>query len=495
MSDELSRSRARRTTSKKKFKQSQRRKVIIAIAVLIGFLAIVFVGLVIGSGGRLYAIFPFLKRAEKTPAFKEPKERVTTLLIGTNSSSVIETTEVLMLMTYNPKNDRLDVISTPKNTLVDIPGHNVAEINQAYTLGKVSLTIATTEFLFGVPIDHYVKADRRSIQTLIDDIKGISVDGKTYSGKGSIEYAALKDDETQLDKIKREHKLFKAVLEKAKTDDAQSKMSKMMSQIKPLISTDMSTKEITNLAFLVSHLEEKNVKMSVTPVKEVSLQGKTQYQPQKKQLESLVNEVFGPDRWKGGSKGDLRIRVLNGVGEPGVANEVARLMIENGYKVIDVKNADNFDYTETELIIYSIKSADMVKANKVKSILSVGKIILNNLPQDVADMTIIIGKDFQTKAYELKKTVEVLNGTGNNDATTPIVDKLKAAGYQVLNTANADRPDYQTTKIIIQKDDDEVKKMADDIKTLLGVGEISTGGASQSEIEITIIVGTDLVSS
>ncbi len=492
MSDELSRSRAKRTTSKKKFKQTQRRKIFIVIGVIAGFLAIIFAGLLIGSGGRLSAVFPFLKRVEEAPAYKEPKERVTTLLLGTNSSSVIETTEVLMLATYDPKKDRLDVISAPKNTLVDIPGHNVAEIGQAYSLGKMSLTIATVEFLFGVPIDHYIKADKRSLQTFIDDVEGVNIQGKTYSGKGSVEYASIQDEETQVDKIKREQELLKAVLEKAKSADAQSKMPKIISQIKPLISTDMGTKELTNMALLITKLDEKNVKTRIIPTKEVTLQGKIQYQPDKKQLETLVNKVFGPDRWKGGSKGDLRIRVLNGVGEPGVANEVARLMIENGYKVIDVKNADKFDYAETQLIIYSTKSSDMVKANKVKSILSVGKIILNNLPQDVADMTIIIGTDFQSKAYELKKTVEVLNGTGESEAATPIVDKLKAAGYQVISTGNADRPDYQTTKIIVQKDDDKVRTMADEIKTLLGAGEITTGGASQSEIEITIIVGADL---
>jgi anionic cell wall polymer biosynthesis LytR-Cps2A-Psr (LCP) family protein len=493
MTDELSRSRARRTTTKKKFKQTQRKKLIIGIAVLCGFVLVVFAGLLIGSGGRLSAVFPFLKKQQKTPLYKEPAERVTILLIGTNSSSVIESADALMLMTYNPKTKKLDIISVPKNTLTDIPGHNVGEIGQAYTLGKVSLTIATMEYLFGVPIDHYIKTDRRALQTLVDDIKGVEIQGKTFSGKGSIEYISLKEDnDTQLDRIGREHKLLQAVLDKAKGEDIQPKISKIVRQIKPLISTDMSTKEISDMAILSTQLDKTKVKMQVTPVKEVMMRDKVQYQPQKTQLEALVNKVFGSDRWKGGSKGDLKVRVLNGVGDPGVANEVARLMIESGYKVIDVKNADNFDYTETELIIYSTKSADMVKANKVKSLLSVGKIILNNLPQDVADMTIIIGKDFKSKEYELKKKVEILNGTGKSEVVAPIKDKLTAAGYEVVNTANADRPDYQTTKIIIQVDNDKVKKMADDIKVLLGTGEITTGGASQSEIEITVIVGADL---
>lgn len=149
MTDELSRSRARRTTTKKKFKQTQRRKLFIGIAVLCGLLVVVFAGLLIGSGGRLSAVFPFLKKQQKTPSYKEPAERVTVLLIGTNASSVIESADTLMLMTYNPKKKKLDIISVPKNTLADIPGHNVGEISQAYTLGKVSLTIATMEYLFG----------------------------------------------------------------------------------------------------------------------------------------------------------------------------------------------------------------------------------------------------------------------------------------------------------------------------------------------------------
>ena len=44
------------------------------------------------------------------------------------------------------------------------------------------------------------------------------------------------------------------------------------------------------------------------------------------------------------------------------------------------------------------------QANKIKKI-GVGKIVVNNLPQDVADLTIIVGKDYvnKNKAYTRKR--------------------------------------------------------------------------------------------
>ena len=49
----------------------------------------------------------------------------------------------------------------------------------------------------------------------------------------------------------------------------------------------------------------------------------------------------------------LQIEVLNGCGDKGVADLYANFLRNNSYDVIDYKNADNFDYNASKLIVHS----------------------------------------------------------------------------------------------------------------------------------------------
>jgi hypothetical protein len=49
----------------------------------------------------------------------------------------------------------------------------------------------------------------------------------------------------------------------------------------------------------------------------------------------------------------VRVIVYNGSGEPGVAGEAAQVLIRRGYRVVDTKNADNFDYDTTQIVVQS----------------------------------------------------------------------------------------------------------------------------------------------
>ena len=46
---------------------------------------------------------------------------------------------------------------------------------------------------------------------------------------------------------------------------------------------------------------------------------------------------------------DYSIKVLNGSGEKGEASSVRSLLITEGFSEIDTANADNYDYTDTEV--------------------------------------------------------------------------------------------------------------------------------------------------
>ena len=84
--------------------------------------------------------------------------------------------------------------------------------------------------------------------------------------------------------------------------------------------------------------------------------------------------------------------VFNGAGVPGIAGIAAQQLIRSGVRVVDTKNADRFNYAKTMIIVQ--RGPDSA-GPEVKKILGVGEIIKKPAEQDVADVLVIIGKDYK----------------------------------------------------------------------------------------------------
>ena len=104
------------------------------------------------------------------------------------------------------------------------------------------------------------------------------------------------------------------------------------------------------------------------------------------------------------SKGDIEI--LNGCGQPGIANLFTHFLRANNYDIIEIKNADNFNYEET-LVIINHKNK-IVLANDLIKLLSIDEknILVND--NKIWDISVIIGKNYKALASfnEIKKYYE-----------------------------------------------------------------------------------------
>ncbi len=489
---EMSRYRAKRTRNKQKYLRKRRRRVFIWAAAVLLIIAVLIVGL-FALIGFDYRNLPFLKKQSVGPVFKQPADRVTALIVGVKDTSVGEEADAFLLATYSPKTKKLDVISMPKNLMVEIPGKGAGDLKQAYSTGKVSLSKATVEYLTGVKVDHYFKVSEKALARIVTELGGVTVAGKKLSGEGATDYLSPNTaDEKEIERVERQNKFIAALKTKASGSDVFDKLLSILPKLRGAYDSDMGPDQVESVIMSSIAATGSNFTVAALPVKEVLVDQKYYYQPEKTAVDAMITRIFYSD--KANTSKNLRVRVLNGAGEPGIATEVAEKLIDKGYRVVDTKNADNFDYAETQIIIYAGTSQKTALANKIKDLLGVGKIVLNNLPQDVADVTIIIGKDYvnKNKAYTLTKKVEVLNGSGRTGLAQTYADKLTAGGYDVVNTGNADRNDYAATVITIYVDNTVVRKMAEDIKVLLGAGEIKTAASPRTDIEVGIILGKDL---
>ena len=67
------------------------------------------------------------------------------------------------------------MMSIPRDTLADIPGHGNQMINAAFALGKAPLLVASVEKLTGIHIDHYVELGFGSVINTVDAFGGVEI--------------------------------------------------------------------------------------------------------------------------------------------------------------------------------------------------------------------------------------------------------------------------------------------------------------------------------
>lgn len=96
--------------------------------------------------------------------------------LGTGPRGGTNTDTIIVLHTGSGKDT---MMSIPRDTLTEVPGHGTQMINAAFALGKAPLLVASVEQLTGIHIDHYVELGFGSVINTVDALGGVEVCPKT----------------------------------------------------------------------------------------------------------------------------------------------------------------------------------------------------------------------------------------------------------------------------------------------------------------------------
>jgi LCP family protein required for cell wall assembly len=120
--------------------------------------------------------------APATPVEAASEEPVTFLLVGSDTRSEPAPGELpggrsdaIMLARFSADRQHAQLVSIPRDSWVDIPGHGLNKINASYAFGGPTLLIQTVEQLTQVRIDHYVAIDFDGLIQVTDDLGGVDV--------------------------------------------------------------------------------------------------------------------------------------------------------------------------------------------------------------------------------------------------------------------------------------------------------------------------------
>ncbi|MBE0475544.1 MAG: LytR C-terminal domain-containing protein [Coriobacteriia bacterium] len=155
------------------------------------------------------------------------------------------------------------------------------------------------------------------------------------------------------------------------------------------IRTDLTPEEADRFRRIADVTPTEDVLIVPLPVKPITLGDETYFEPRRAEVAELIESWWGVKLT--GDDGPARVIVYNGSGVPGIAGHAARQLIRGGYRVVDTKNADRFGYAETLIIVQHPGEVD---PEGVRKTLGVGKVVSQPSDQRIADVIVIIGKDY-----------------------------------------------------------------------------------------------------
>ncbi len=156
-----------------------------------------------------------------------------------------------------------------------------------------------------------------------------------------------------------------------------------------VLSADLDDADVDRITTFIAGVTGDRTALIPLPLKPIDLGGQTFFEPQRDKIADLMLNWWGVRL--GAQDTAIRVIIYNGVGSPGIAGVAAQQLIESGVKVVDTKNADRFDYDGTLIVV---QDGDLAQGERIAEVLGVGEIVDQPSDQDVADVIVILGKDY-----------------------------------------------------------------------------------------------------
>jgi LCP family protein required for cell wall assembly len=240
--------------------------------------------------------------APATPDQPAKADPVTFLLVGSDTRGHPAKGELpdgrsdaIMIARFSADRQHAQLVSIPRDSWVDIPGHGRNKINAAYAFGGPSLLIQTVEQLTQVRIDHYVTIDFDGIIQVTDDLGGVDVVVAQTTTWGPYTFDAgvnhLDGDEARwylgqrhgleggdFDRVRRQQQYLQAMFSKlfsSQTFTDPGRLDPALLAVTSAVTVDdtLGNGDVLSLAYSLRGLTPENVDFFTAPVLGTGMEG------------------------------------------------------------------------------------------------------------------------------------------------------------------------------------------------------------------------------
>jgi LCP family protein required for cell wall assembly len=310
---------------------------------------------------------------------------------GTNLS------DNLILVHLDPTHTHATVLSIPRDLMVyepackarpgvgtgTWPAEQLAQIDGAMNLGGPSCAVRTVEDLTGIKMDHFVEFNFNSFRAMVDAIGGVEVcvppggyhDPWSHlhlsAGKHLVTYnqalAYVRDrhgvtNGGDLGRIQLQQAFISSLIQKVNSQGLLANLSELY-RVADVATRSLrvdqglgSVSKLLHLADSLRDLHAKNVNLITLPTLPWP-PNINRLEVQQPQDDVILQMIKTGKRWHGHlpklPPGQVKVRVLNGTGIPGLAGRTARRLRKLGFDVLRTGNAPATAATTVEYSGYA----------------------------------------------------------------------------------------------------------------------------------------------
>lgn len=351
-------------------------------------------------------------------------------------------TDTLILLSLDPRTGTAGMLSLPRDLWVPIPGQDLTtKINIAYRMGETNgypgggpqLAKDTVSSFIGQPVQYYVRVSFDGFVEIIDLIGGVDVVVPTtihdeqyptenygvetfhldagiqhLDGETALKFVRTRNVDSDYGRARRQQQVIRAVADKVMRADMiptlLTKAPRLLYTMRSSIATDMPMALQLELANYLSDASLNEIRQLVLDgdfgEETYSDEGAWILLPDRARVRAALNTFFSPvpqnadaDAIALSDPSWVRIEILNGTGEPGIAARTRDLLQSQGWQVVSIGDADRSDYGHTLIVNYGIPDA---LVDKLSADLALQPNLTSLEGLDVSapvDMRIVVGRD------------------------------------------------------------------------------------------------------
>ncbi|MDM5157332.1 LytR family transcriptional regulator [Bacillus sp. DX1.1] len=255
--------------------------------------------LVIAGGGYAYYMYSSVSGTlnkvysplERDHSVKRPTDvelgevkPVSILLLGADERGTDKgRADSLMLLTLNPKDSSMKIVSIPRDTYTEIVGKGKKDkINHAYAFGGINMTVNTVENFLDVPVDYYIEVNMEGFRDIVDAVGGVDVyndlaftlEGMSFekgnihlNGKQALKYTRMRKQDARGDfgRQMRQRQVLEAVISKGASVSSLTKLGDMLQAVEKNVKTNLTQDQMFDM--------QSNYKSAMQNKEEIQIPG------------------------------------------------------------------------------------------------------------------------------------------------------------------------------------------------------------------------------
>ncbi|NEO28941.1 MAG: LCP family protein [Symploca sp. SIO3C6] len=326
--------------------------------------------------------------------------------------------DTMLLLRFAPDQEKLTVLSIPRDTRTYVPGIGRTKLNAANYHGGPALTArATSDLLGGVGIDRYIRVNVQGVEKLIDALGGVTVyvpkdmkytdhsqhlyinlkEGKQrLNGEQALQFLRFRYDQYgDVGRVQRQQIFMRAMIEQVLNPTTLARVPKILSVIQSNLDTNLTVEELVALVGFGAGTKRSNTQMLLVPG-QFSGTGHSEvsyWLPDRRRIRQMMARHFdiGYSDEQEINPSYLRIAIQDSTDEPEAVKALVKTLREAGYRNIYISDRWSETLQTTRIVA---QQGDSRSADDIRSYLRLGEVRIESTGSLTSDVTIQLGQDW-----------------------------------------------------------------------------------------------------